>query len=187
MPDTDYATFGWWLDEAAADGERKVRTFSYVTGATATGVGDVTGTATYRGLAVGKASVYSPSPEGDNVSGAFTADAELSAAFGGTSPTLEGSITGFNVGGETPDWSVSLNSATLTGTGTLDTTTPPTTTWTIDGVKGTAAGVWSAQMYDKGADVGSPGVAQQPDGVTGGFESAHGTNARMSGAFAAEQ
>ena len=185
MPDTDYATFGWWLDEAvdAAD-TRKVRTFSYVTGATATGVDSVTGKATYRGLAVGKASVYSPSPEGDNVSGAFTADAELTAEFGGT-PTLEGSITGFNVGGETPDWSVSLNSATLNATGGLDGT--PMTTWTIDGVKGTAGGVWSAQMYDKGADVGDPGVAQQPDGVTGGFRSSHGTSALMSGAFAAEQ
>ena len=183
MPDADYATFGWWLDEAVATaGERKVRTFSIVTGDAATGVDGVTGTATYRGLAVGKASVYSPSPEGDNVAGAFTADAELTAAFGAT-PTLEGSITGFNVGGETPDWSVSLNSSTLAAGGTVEATA--NTTWTIDGVKGAAGGVWSAQMYDKGADVG--GVARQPDGVTGGFRSAHGTNALMSGAFAAEQ
>ncbi|MYH58944.1 MAG: hypothetical protein F4145_13335, partial [Boseongicola sp. SB0675_bin_26] len=47
MPDANYATFGWWLDEAAADAEAKVRTFSYHAGGDPASVTDATGKATY--------------------------------------------------------------------------------------------------------------------------------------------
>ncbi len=185
MPDANYATFGWWLDEAAESDAKKARSFSHVTPTTAlTGVDGVTGSATYNGIAVGKASVYSPVGN-NNVSGAFTADAELKATFG-SNGKLGGSITGFVVGGQAQNWSVKLNDQSFSGAGVTNGTGDATkTVWTIGGEKATASGSWSATMYDKGADVG--GLAAQPKGVTGGFNSDYGSVGRMVGAFGAEK
>ena len=186
MPDAKYATFGWWLDEAAAGdaaGTRKVRAFSYVGSAdTVATLTDVTGTASYTGIAVGKAALNAARGD-DNIGGAFTANAALSATFG-ASPMLGGEITDFMVGGESRSWSVKLNEQAITATGGVDASTD-STVWTIDGVKAAAGGGWQAQMYDQGANIGT--TAQQPNGVTGGFQAVFGVDGNMTGAFAAEK
>lgn len=185
-PDAKYATFGWWLDEAAAgdaEGTRKVRAFSYVqTGDAVADLTGVTGSASYSGIAVGKAALNAALGD-DNIGDAFTANAALSATFSAT-PMLEGEITDFMVGGESRNWSVKLNEQAIDATGTVAASTG-STVWTIDGVKATAGGGWQAQMYDQGADIGT--IDQQPNGVTGGFQAVFGADGNMTGAFAAEK
>ena len=185
-PDNNYATFGWWLDESIADGTSKISTFSIRSVPDETiALGTVTGSATYKGIAVGKAVVYSPVGD-NNIGGAFTADAALIATFG-TSPMIEGSITDFDVGGKSPDWSVALNKTPLSATGVTEPSGTPenTTAWTIGGVKASNTGTWSGRLYDQGDAVGTFGVP--PTGVTGGFNAVYGKVGRMVGAFGAEK
>ena len=184
--DEKYATFGWWLDEAV-DGAPKARTFSYVEeGDSPSAVNTVTGSATYKGIAVGKAALNAARGT-DNIGGAFTADATLKATFS-SEPKLEGEISGFMIDGQSRDWAVKLNSQVLNPTGGMDDPTGKTV-WTIDGVKSAPSGGWEAQLYDQGAAISSGGdtIAQQPQGVTGGFNSKFGSDGRMVGAFGAEQ
>ena len=182
MPDAKYATFGWWLDELAADGEAKVRTFFYHAGAAPAAVTDATGKATYNGVAVGKAALNAARGT-DNIGGAFTADATLTASFG-ASPTLEGKIDKFMVGGGARNWEVTLNSQAITATGAVAASTD-STVWSIDGTKAAASGGWQAQMYDQADAIGA--TPHQPSGVTGGFTANFGVDGRMAGAFAAEK
>ena len=183
MPDTKYATFGWWLDEAiTTDGEAKVRTFSYHAGGDPASVDTATGKATYSGIAVGKAALNAARGT-DNIGGAFTADATLTANFG-ASPTLEGKINNFMVGGDARNWEVMLNSQAITGTGGVAASTN-STVWSIDGTKAAAGGGWQAQMYDQADAIGA--TPHQPSGVTGGFKAVFGADGRMAGAFAAEK
>ena len=183
-PDKKYATFGWWLDERDAV---EVGTFSSVQKPATTpdvDVTGVTGKATYNGIAVGKAA-FSAALGDNNIGGAFTADATLSATFGGAGASmLKGEITNFMIGDESPNWSVTLNEATIT-TGSVGDSAGADTTWSIDGVMSTKSGGWTARMYDQPEAVGS--VSGQPKGVTGGFDSAFGEDGRMVGAFGAEK
>ena len=179
-PDEQYATFGWWLDERDAV---KVGTFSSAPGTV--DVGGVTGKATYNGIAVGKAA-FSAALGDNNIGGAFTADATLSATFGDDGASmLEGEITKFMIGDESPDWSVKLNEKTI-ATGAVEVVPgEDTTVWSIDGTKSAPSGSWQATMYDQPGEVG--GVKGQPKGVTGGFNSAFGVDGHMVGAFGAEK
>ena len=127
--DTEYASFGVWLKRTTdADGVltyNMVDTFAMGTPVSST-VGDVTGTATYNGAALGVYVHNVLDPAGEVASatgGSFTADAALTASFGqipageegaGTiAPahvnTITGTIDNFELaGGEAQSWSVEL-------------------------------------------------------------------------------
>ncbi len=183
--DASYAEYGWWLDEGIAVGDPandRVGAWYLVTeGGTAVNLTDtdtVTGTATYNGQAVGKAAYYH-SQSGSNIGGAFTADATLNADFDAN--MLSGSITGFDVGGMNPDWSVELMKYAIAGTGIATTETEDRTKWTINGIAGDAGGSWSAHFYD------TPTGEHQPSGVAGGFQAQYESDGYMVGAFGAER
>ena len=194
-PDDKYATFGWWLNEAPEVGGANVGTFYDAATLDATteaetdanvNVAGVTGTATYDGIAVGKAALNAVRGD-DNIGGAFTADASLTATFG-ASMMLEGEITDFMIGDEERDWTVKLNKEPIGSDGTIAQSTG-NTVWSIDGVKSTLSGGWQAQMYDQAAPAdGEDGtVRHHPKGVTGGFSSQFvDGGGHMVGAFGAE-
>lgn len=179
--DADYASYGWWLDEGITTTDAAQAGAWYVvtqgTPITADQVTAASGTATYNGQAVGKAAYYHSLGGDSNIGGHFTADAELMADFDAN--MLSGSITGFNVGGMTPDWSVELMKRTIADTGVA--AEADSTKWTVDGTAGDAGGSWSAAFYGKPAD------EHQPSGVAGGFEASYESDGYMVGAFGAER
>ena len=186
-PDSKYATFGWWLNEERPDAD-KVGTFHVVSDAGTIDLTSVTGTATYNGIAVGKAALNAARGD-DNIGGAFTANASLTATFDGASNSmLEGEITKFMIGGESPNWTVKLNKATLAAGG-IGADAGANTTWSIEGVDSNESGGWQAKMYDQGPVVGGDNGSErpQPTGVTGGFNSQFGVDGHMVGAFGAEK
>ena len=183
MDDARYAEWGWWIDEGIADGNDaanpndKVGAWYDVTD-TDIDVAAASGKATYKGQAVGKAAFHH-SLSDSNVGGAFTADAELNADFDDNE--LSGSITGFDVGGMTPDWSVELMKQDIADKGIANNSAGKMTKWTVDGTAGDAAGTWTAEFYDV------PEGQHQPMGVAGGFQAEFGSDGRMVGAFGAER
>ncbi len=184
VADAHYAEFGWWLDEGITTADAaQVGAWYDVEETSGTEIAlsatdAVTGTATYKGQAVGKAAYYH-SQSDSNVGGAFTADAELNADF--DTNMLGGSITGFDVGGMNPGWSVELVKHAITGTGLAPATATAMTKWTINGTAGDAGGTWSAYFY------GTPAKEHQPSGVAGGFQAQYESDGFMVGAFGAER
>ena len=119
-PDGDYMTYGFWLDTTTKDGEiasyDTVQTFAMSSLTASTGLGSVTGTATYDGDAAG-VYVHETKKEDGTLdtatSGRFTADVALTAYFDATTTrtadTIEGTISNFDLdGGPDNSWSVSL-------------------------------------------------------------------------------
>ena len=213
-PDPNYLFFGWWLRKDKDDMPTHASAFTGTVGAI-TGLdpnnGTLTaGSATYTGAAAGKFAINNPL--GGSDAGHFTADATLTAKFGGTGAGVTGTIDNFMANGNAVPWSVALNNNTLAGdtlgaqaatnmsttgaiTSTLDygAATPNvddsmTTVWSIDGNAAPASGTWSGQMYDE-----MPGIAPDGDGsnvptsVTGVFQSMYGSTHTMVGAFGAEK
>ena len=186
IPDANFAEYGWWLDETVGLSTARVGAWYANQAGAAIADLDVTGssgTASFSGTAIGVAAYYHSLGDGANAGGAFTADAALSANF--DTNMLSGSITNFDVGGFSPDWSVALGSSAI-DTGTSAVANAGTTTWTIGGTKGTArneaaGGGWSAKFYD------IPSGAHQPTGVAGGFKARYDSDGYMVGAFGAEQ
>ena len=183
--DANYASYGWWIDEGIADADPandKVGAWYAVTEAAAVDLSatdTVTGTATYNGQAVGKAAYYHSLGGASNVGGAFTADAELMADFDAN--MLSGSITGFDIGGMDPGWSVELVKHAIVGVGIASDVDTGRTKWTVDGNTGDAMGSWNATFY------GIPANEHQPSGVAGGFEAQYESDGYMVGAFGAER
>ena len=169
--ETLYARFGHWLD-VGTNADLTVTTYAMSAGTT-NGLdfgtaGDLTGTeATYSGPAVGMSVVRTFDSEGTQTgvrSGAFQADAVLTATFG-TAPMLEGTISGFT-GAVNTGWEVTLDGTAIGGDGAI---TGATSTET--GV----AGAWEGQAY---------GVAgARPTGIFGGFD-AHFSDGDVAGAYA---
>ena len=216
QPDANYLYYGWWVRKDG-DGEPTVASaFAGITG-DVDNVGDteadtdfgtaLSGSATYAGHAVGKFAVdYSRNKAANGTShgGHFTADAELTAKFGGDGVTgagMTGTIDNFrlNDGTEDPGWSVALHRAGWSSsaatfatpeTDAADTTADETmgTTWSIDGTSANRSGTWSGTMYDE-----LPGNPPNGDGnnipttVTGTFYSEYSDVGRMVGAFGADK
>ena len=191
LEDPIYAHFGWWINEAATSAPKVgawygtdpnglgAFTDTNLTGITAEQITAATGSATYTGDAVGQAVFYDATTDDENIGGAFTATATLTADFG--TDMLGGEIAGFKVGGVDTDWKVELEKesfATQLGVLTGDDTN---TKWTAGGTAADSAGEWSAYFYDK------PEEQHQPKGVAGGFLAEHGDEGRMIGAFGAER
>ena len=133
VADSDYMTYGFWLDTTTKDGEvtsyDAVQTFATSSLGTSTGLDDtgVTGTATYAGGASG-VYVHETKKEDSTLdtatSGRFTADVSLEAYFDDTTlrneNTIEGTISDFDLdGGPDNSWNVNV-SASFTADGLLE-------------------------------------------------------------------
>ena len=176
LDDRSYAYFGWWRRDL-----RENETYSYLPFATvapdatsgggatlqysatsdATNFNLLTGSATYRGPAMGHWAMYQPL-NGQSGTGEFTANAELQADFGNN--MLSGTVTNFS---NNPNWSLTLNLVSMAGGNVAD-TARGAVDWTIAGT-GTSdvQGRWDAEFYSE-----SDYVGQVPDGVVGTFTAA---------------
>ncbi len=203
VPDADYLTFGWWIDEkkmtSAGDYPFAVNTFA--TGEAAypetenttdgiAGVDSIAGTVKYSGAAAGLYAVKNVEG-GEIVSaahGAFTADANLTAVFNATAGdrNISGKIDNFQGGMDMSGWEVTLERGFYAADGTRmhaasgalgDTDALAAATGKIGDTESTG-GSWTAGLYGSGAE----GAA--PSGIAGTFR-ADFTNANIAGAFGA--
>ena len=139
----DYAEFGYWALEDN-DGTVTLSTFARGNyGETSRGLttnpADITGTATYKGLAAG---YYTLSNEGELYNGEFKANAKLTADFDDN--TMNGMISGFDSETENAhdsqimDWKLNLNDANIgTTANSFQNFTGPTT----------GSGIWQGTLY----------------------------------------
>ena len=142
--DTDFLTFGYWVQKDDDDGDLTIGVSTFATGTAldstyASAMNLLEGTAEYDGKAVGKFVKKTLTTDGMATisdGGTFTADAELTAHFSGNAIsfndrfTIRGTIDGFrNDDGDMidPNWSVTLNKADFTSD---DAKTTLTTTFT---------------------------------------------------------
>ena len=186
-PDSDYASYGWWIHKSADGMTYTASAFADDKGAVgaASGITALQGTATYMGGAAGKYALYS-STGGTNDAGHFTAKATLEADF--VDDMITGTINEFmGADGMSRDWSVELKKSAIGDTGVIgDTTDDGTadasmkTVWTIDETAASAAGQWSGALKNNGTDL-------VPKVVTGTFNSEYSTAGRMVGAFGANK
>ena len=201
-PDTNYASYGWWLYTDASSETFLASAFVDINGALtdASGITDLKGEATYTGGAAGQYAIHSASSTGgENDAGAFTARVMLEADF--DDDTIEGTINSFmGADGQPRDWSVELMESAVGDTGiirkeVLDTDgvtrvevaatqDPAMTKWTIKGMAAdTAAGEWSGTLRDP---ITAPDPKSgTPKVVTGTFYSEYNNTGRMVGAFGA--
>ena len=176
IDDRSYAYFGWWRRDLRENETYSYHPFAAVAPDAPTGGTDtlqysatsdttnfnaLTGSASYRGPAIGQYAIYQPL-NGQSGTGEFTADAELTANFG--NEMLSGTVTNFS---NDPDWSLTLNLASMED-GNVDADDEGWVNWTIDG-QGTSdvRGTWDAEFYSE-----SDYVGQVPDGVVGTFTAA---------------
>ena len=190
VPDSDYLHYGFWLEKTTdEDGivtYNEVETFAGSSAPASGTVADVEGSATYEGGAVG-VYVRDTYTEGGGVrngasSGHFSADAVLTAHFGGddVAPNLEDTITGtidnFALsGGEVNDWSVNLARSAESDTGTHS--------GVAEG--GGAPGSYNATFHGDTEDADG-GDTVQPSSVVGEFN-ANFSNGAVAGAFGARR
>ena len=196
-PDANYLIFGWWSREVSTGVD--VATFAQPAGAAVPGAANtaLTGTAKYTGAAAGKYSINEP-VEGDPNSGAFTAQAELTAKFGNVTDlgTISGMLFGFKAGGEDKDWTVSLRGfgteaeAPIApgGFGTVDSpnadgSDTARTVWSINETPASAAGSWTGDFYYE--TTAQQTAANTPPVAAGTFSANYGNVGRMVGAFGA--
>ena len=182
-PESVYQVFGWWSREDATGTDVDVKAFVgevVPAGGTSDRVTTdstpaLQGTATYTGGAVGKVAIYNPLGD-HSVAGAFTADATLNVNF--TRGNISGELSNFMAGGNSVDWSVSLEEddsivytdATHFGVDAAG------TAWTIGGTAAPKSGQWGGNFYDRN----SGGI---PDTAAGTFSSAYRNIGHMVGAF----
>ena len=186
-PDTNYASYGWWIFESEDGNTFHASAFAIVRGTVpdAAGITALLGTATYSGGAAGKYALIS-STGGTNDAGHFTADATLEANF--NTNMVTGTIDNFmGADGMSRDWSVELKENLVGNAGHIDSLGDGNgfgedTVWTIGGTAaGTAAieaGDWTGQLRNNGDD-GVPQVA------TGTFYTLYDRVGKMVGAFGA--
>ena len=198
-PDAAYVVFGWWSREGTASVD--VATFAQAHGTNPTGAANVAlvGTATYTGGAAGKYSINEP-VDGDPNSGAFTAQAELTAKFGDVNDagTISGMLSGFMTDDGAKDWSVALVGfgtdaeapIRADGFGTVDApnadgSDTARTVWTINGAAGSRSGSWTGDFYYE--STAQQTAANTPPTAAGEFTATHGNVGRMVGAFGTEK
>ena len=218
QPDYQYLSYGFWLmNTTDADGVltyNEVETFAmahgYVTSDGATLVGDVTGSANYSGTAVGvyvKNVTDTAADIVSSTSGAFSADVELTATFGGDAVApndrfaVDGMVTGFDLsGGEANDWDVTLGLADFSGraAGNEPGESAPGTTFArsfsgvATGDEAAAAGTWNGMFHGRAGqvnhddDLNTPAINTAPGAVTGEFN-ANFTDGTVAGGFGAEE
>ena len=172
LRETLYARFGHWLTVVAGSGETTVHAYASTAamGNPALGApaGDLTeSSASYAGKAAGMSVHMTFDDQGARTgisSGAFTADVSLMARFG-ASPTVSGTVSGFEGNAVDAGWSVELREAVLSGLSIEAGETVGTG----------QAGAWTARAYGE--------TGQRPAGILGGFN-AHFTDGHAAGAYA---
>ena len=207
VQDDDYLHYGFWLKKTTKDGVvtyDEVETFAG-SSLSPTVVGDISlvvGDAKYEGSAVG---VYVKNVYGSDgsvesaTSGHFTADATLTAYFGGVDVaaakqfTVEGNITDFALSGndKNNNWSVSLKAADFSGGRDSDGSpgTDHANVFAGEAEGGGTNGDWSGTFYGEtpetpATDDGTARVA--PGSMAGEFDAAF-SNGSVAGAFGARK
>ena len=196
--DSDYLAFGYWLRETTADDN----TTTYGVGTFANGSAPMAlatvqareGKAEYAGPAAGRYGVKTLDSTGQEVAGGrkvgeFTADAKLTANFGGNSVaindhyTITGTVTGFKDGDTAipGKWTLSLMRAGFADSGdnAIATTPAGLPTGTFTG-KTTGNGDWQGRFFGPAGTA----VTTLPTGVAGEF-TGHFVNGHVIGAFGA--
>ena len=202
VADTDYVSFGWWLNAMGTQGAYEFDAFARATGprmALNMGAGGVLeGSATYKGGAAGKYAILSTTDDSAE-GGHFTATATLAVNFDANTATdianptedgvsIGGTITDFMTGETSrPNWKVTLSYDDAGDDGVqFPTEVKPisgvraTTKWStggaVDGV-----GTWNANFYGVEDDT------MHPMAAIGEFNAAIGRGdiGRISGAFGA--
>ena len=179
-PDTDYASYGWWLKKTENGKTFTASAFHDFKGTPGTVdiANLVGGTAKYMGGAAGKYALAS-STGGTNDAGHFTARAMLEANF--ADDTISGTIDMFmGADGMERDWSVELKEAALANDGVITRAAANDTAWTIGGTAAGASGEWMGNLREEGTD----GV---PKAASGTFYTEYGTGGRMVGGFGANK
>ncbi len=193
-PDEDYTHFGYWMKSTTQrDGTQvhDIETFHDGSGAAALatiGSGGLEGTASYYGAAAG---VYvKKDGAGDSLmvtDGTFTADAELTATFGGNNIAVNkqnrvsGTISGFMDGSTELGFDdLSLGASPFDDANNGDLAVGLFSGSTDGGGK---TGEWSGEFH--GNIGGTVTTAQFPANVSGEFNG-HFTNGHVAGAFGAE-
>ncbi len=193
--DVDYLSFGYWFQTTtASDGTKTYGVNPFYKGSqpyneVSLSGSNVTGTATYNGKATGMYSLKTFGSGSATVSdaGQFTADARLTASFGGDDVaankkyTIEGNITDFRDadGGQISGggWNVELMKASIASNGAIGSAGDAS-------AQTTGGGEWNGMLY------GNPGLSAEdatrayPTGVAGEFN-AHLGNGHVIGAFGA--
>lgn len=180
--DTEYMVFGYWIeDPESATGTYVVQPFAEVEEGSALKTFPTTGTARYKGAAVGVYVESAPfgSTEIDKRQGDFEASVSLNANFASGGSGVSGWISGFKTtprGGSaaprTSNWRVTLGSGTTAAT--------VTGSATIDGLEST--GNWAAQFVRAREDAAS----DKPSAVVGVFDTS-GQSLHVTGAFGARR
>ena len=204
VEDNDYVHFGYWTNEFEEGGDRTILVAPVAGGTAESAIGTaqgLQGSASYRGAATGVyvRRTYTPDGEVDNRRGGqFTADATLTASFGGGSVpandhySVAGSIDNFRDGnGRYIDssWSVDLEGAPFgsQNSGALTGTNGNVFSGATEGDRG-LTGAWSGRLLGPVVvdnDDATPGnQPTYPSGVAGTF-SGYFTNGDVLGAFGA--
>ena len=188
--DADYLDFGYWVNASTVNGKQSYDAAAFYRGkspsggtTTGTDIAGLEGSATYTG---GAAGLFTKTTHGSGVTsgGRFTADASLTANFGGNdvapndADKISGSITNFmdsegNV--IDPGWTLRLMTADIEVTAT------DATEGTFSG-NTSAGGKWSGNLYGAVDSASTPD--KLPSGVAGEFTGAF-TNGNVMGAFGA--
>ena len=183
-PDLDYMEFGYWLEKTTArDGTVSYKVNLYENGMReVTGIGSAEGTATYAGPATGVFMKKTVAPDGSPTSpfssGQFTADAMLTASFGGGTVgtshqnTVTGTITNFmdSAGASIADWKLTLSRSATSTDGSFEGMT--------SGYKDGPTGDWAGNFYGE-----NPAAADDRPGSAAGTFNGHFMNGHVAGAF----
>ena len=196
VSDDDYLRFGWWTTVDEDDDSVTFRTF--YGGADPYDVDDIDlleGSATYKGPAAGRyaAKTFNANATLDSLRhGTFTADATLTARFGGDNIAasmqnqIEGEIDNFKDedGTALSGWSVKL--MPILAIDDVNTTGPFTGGIVNGGVGGSpiTSGGWEGQFF---GNLDDPATATSYPGSVAGKFDAHSSHGHVGGAFGAEK
>ena len=198
QPDYDYLHYGFWLkkmtDKDGVVTYEEVETFAGSSRDVSNGsdIDSVVGSATYRGRAAGVyvKNVYdTDGPMTSATAGHFTADARLTANFGGDSVavnrhnTVTGTIDNFTLsGGEANIWSVALEGTRESGANTVSGTADG------GGIQRKFSGTFHGPIdpYDHDDNEQTPDIYRIPHTLVGEFN-ADFVNGTVAGAFGTRQ
>ena len=201
VDDSDYVHFGYWMHQSEANDDPIIMVGA-IAGGTAESpintVQELEGRATYEGSATGVYVKRRVTPDGqvDNRRGGqFTADAMLTATFGGGNVpandhySIVGSIDNFRDSrGRSVDssWTVELEAAPFGSlqSGALTGTYSNVFSGATEGDQG-LTGAWNGRFFGPNDDAMPGNQPTFPSGVAGTF-SGHFTNGDVLGAFGAE-
>ena len=179
--DQSWMYFGWWKREELDNGMLSYASFSGGENSARTSLDNsnnfshLTGSATYRGPAVGQYAIYQPAGS-DSGTGSFRASAVLSANF--DTDMLSGTVASFS---NDSSWSLTLNEASMVDAN-VAAGDNGTVTWEIGDATSRLTGSWTAEFFSE-----SPYAGQTPDGVAGTFNAQFDSVGRLIGAFGARK